>query len=65
MADGRNIFSLKWTVVFSLAAKFALLLVGVAIIGIASTRTELSACGIIELRISHLFCPIRKSGSLL
>jgi len=41
----KNIFSLKWTVVLSLAAKFALFMVGVAIIGIASTRTELSACG--------------------
>ena len=45
MQGMRNFFSLKWTVVFSLAAKFALFLVGVAIVGIASTRTELSACG--------------------
>jgi hypothetical protein len=45
MESRRNFFSLKWTVVFSLAAKFALFLVGLAIVGIASTRTELSACG--------------------
>jgi hypothetical protein len=45
MQGQRNIFGLKWTVVFSLAAKFALFLIGLAIVGIASTRTELSACG--------------------
>ena len=45
MQGERKLFSLKWTVAFSIAAKFALFLVGLAIVGIASTRTELSACG--------------------
>ena len=45
MQGKRNFFSLKWTVVLSFVAKFALFLVGLAIVGIASTRTELSACG--------------------
>ena len=54
MQGKRNFFSLKWTVVLSLAAKFALFLVGLAIVGIASTRTELSACGSFEHRVSSL-----------
>ncbi|MDG6905366.1 MAG: hypothetical protein JRN20_06245 [Nitrososphaerota archaeon] len=41
----RNIFSLRWTVVFSVAVKFTIFLVGIAIIGITSTRTELASCG--------------------
>ena len=44
MQAPRSVFNLNWTLVFSLAVKFSLLLVGIAIIGINSSRTELSSC---------------------
>lgn len=38
-------FSLRYSLAVSLAAKFALFAVGVAIVGLTSTRGELSSCG--------------------
>src|SRR5579872_3664915 len=45
MAAERKIFSLRTAVVISFAAKFTILLLGVAIMGFASTRTQLTVCG--------------------
>ncbi|MHB8702425.1 MAG: hypothetical protein ACYC7D_15590 [Nitrososphaerales archaeon] len=41
----RDSFTLNRTVIISLAVKFAVFIIGIAIIGIFSTRTELAACG--------------------
>ncbi|MGI0090922.1 MAG: hypothetical protein ACREBS_04365 [Nitrososphaerales archaeon] len=43
--DGQRYFGLKWAIALAFIAKFAIFLISVAIIGLASTRTELSACG--------------------
>jgi len=44
-SEERRIFGLGFTVILSFVAKFAIFLVGVAIIGIFTTRTELTTCG--------------------
>ncbi len=45
MASQRNFFSFNWTLLLSLVAKFGIFLIGLAIVGISSTRAELSSCG--------------------
>ena len=44
MYSERKLFGLRSSIFLSLAAKFAFFLVGVAIIGLTSTRTELASC---------------------
>lgn len=44
MLSERGLFSLKSSLTVSLVAKFALFLVGVVIVGLTSTRGELSSC---------------------
>lgn len=44
MISERGLFSLRFSLTVSLAAKFAIFLIGVAIVGLTSTRGDLSSC---------------------